>query len=169
MSSHITKQRTETTKEENKYHTHENYENFDSCLASFMTTLTTKSLGIKKLTYPIIMYRSEIGSKPRYAPDRVKKWGIYAAVKSYFWTWIGSLKIKQLMTDTARWNQSQLILKLTRENAWSFPGSNLNRGSFRQEPFISTSPSEKNTKPMCLWYHLIAIWNVIKFQFPRIQ
>ena len=48
----------------------------------------------------------------------IKKWGIYAAVNSYFWTSIGSLKIKQLMTDTARWNQSQLILKFTRENEW---------------------------------------------------
>ena len=34
-----------------------------------------KSLGIKKLTYPIIMYRSEIGSKPRYPPDRDKEMG----------------------------------------------------------------------------------------------
>ena len=36
-----------------------------------------KRLGIKKkkTTYPIVMYRSEIGSKPIYAPDRDKEMG----------------------------------------------------------------------------------------------
>ena len=35
-----------------------------------------KSLGIKKLTYPIIIYRSELGAKPRYAPDRDTEMGL---------------------------------------------------------------------------------------------
>ena len=41
-----------------------------------------KNLGIKKLTYPIIMYRSEIGSKPRYAPDRDKEMGHICSCES---------------------------------------------------------------------------------------
>ena len=45
----------------------------------------------------------------------IKKWDIYAAVKSYFKTSIGSLKIKQLLTDIltgVHFDQSSLFLSL---------------------------------------------------------